>query len=295
MFCGKCGVRLPDDAVKCDRCGAPVRIRPARVKKQEQAEKGAASKQKSVHQNEKEKEIQEPVQDPVFFEDAGDKVDVRSILKIARGEEAEFEEDSGNRPEEAESAAAGKAAQSSRETRKKQGNSLSGTGAVQRTQMSREAYLASLPVKEKIRRRISEALHSREEAEEARRMRSHMMRAAKHYGVELSEKDLQAPQPARSDRTESHVVIEEQVSRERAEKVRARLEERQASAPGKTAAETAAAKADAVKEAAAEKAEAQKAAKAEVTERVATDKASKAEAAAAEKAAAEKAAAANAS
>ena len=29
MYCAKCGAVLAEDAKKCDRCGAPVRIRPA--------------------------------------------------------------------------------------------------------------------------------------------------------------------------------------------------------------------------------------------------------------------------
>ena len=35
MFCSKCGARLADGAKKCDKCGAPVRVRSAAVSKKE--------------------------------------------------------------------------------------------------------------------------------------------------------------------------------------------------------------------------------------------------------------------
>ena len=35
MFCSKCGARLADGAKKCDKCGAPVRVRSAAESKKE--------------------------------------------------------------------------------------------------------------------------------------------------------------------------------------------------------------------------------------------------------------------
>ena len=107
-----------------------------------------------------------------------------------------------------------------------------------------DAYLASLPMQEQLRRRIAQIRHRREEAAEARRMQTHLDRAARYYETEpdsaagapavmpfsaLSRALSRIPTEAQSTEPEEvpdtdPSLIEEEISREREAKTRARIE-----------------------------------------------------------------------
>ena len=130
MFCGKCGASLPEDAVKCDKCGAPVRIRSAAAK----------NRKKDRNQSRREPSRKEmPAQEPFPKEVPAKEMPV--VEKPVRS-------DSG---------------------------------------ITMESYLASLPLRERIRRKIAETGHRLAETADEKNMRSHMERAAKYYGVPLDE------------------------------------------------------------------------------------------------------------
>ncbi|MBQ2642059.1 MAG: hypothetical protein IJG15_08690 [Lachnospiraceae bacterium] len=107
-----------------------------------------------------------------------------------------------------------------------------------------DAYLASLPMQEQLRRRIAQIRHRREEASEARRMQNHLNRAARYYETEsdpaadatsamtfsaLSRALSRIPTEAQStapqeDEMVEPAQIEEEIAREREAKTRARIE-----------------------------------------------------------------------
>lgn len=92
MYCAKCGAVLAEDAKKCDRCGAPVRIRPAAADHNRRADDSVHTGKKTRPAGKAEDHLPEntmnTVMDPVNLKKTGS-LDVETILKIVHEEEAE--------------------------------------------------------------------------------------------------------------------------------------------------------------------------------------------------------------
>ena len=262
MFCGKCGARLPEDAVACDKCGAPVRIRPEAAEYMENKEKtsGKTSEKTSGKTSEKTTE-------------GGQSATSRKVKnngrkngnssgshrkkhrhpegnKTSRGQENRNAENHTRRKKQAP---AEEHEQPRRRTvpaaeepaRRQPAPKPVKTALVERpVYEDMDAYLASLPMQEQLRRRIAQIRHRREEAAEARRMQTHLDRAARYYETEpdsaagapavmpfsaLSRALSRIPTEAQSTEPEEvpdtdPSLIEEEISREREAKTRARIE-----------------------------------------------------------------------
>ncbi len=290
MFCAKCGAVLADDARKCDRCGAPVRIRPNQAGKKAKSGKAVSSlpDEAVIPSGEAvEKGLeQESFMDPVFFEEAGGNVDVDAIIKIARGEDPAGEEhsdeakknmkgsragnaakaeksekaespkkpekaekaeraDNPKRPEKAEKADNPKKAEKAKRAEKaeKPGKPLedkdffavddesaeseTGIAAMEESQaeapeLTMDSYLSSLPLIEKIRRKIQARHHEREEAADEQRMKKHLEKASKHFLDDESEKQKREELRLQAERRKEEKARAEKAE---AERVRAQREE----------------------------------------------------------------------
>ena len=254
MFCAKCGAVIAENAVKCDQCGAPVRIRPVQASKsagkipdpkaEQPLKSGRSSKasksdhsskssrssgtakkgRKPVHNAEEanmpsreavEKSLQEDsFMDPVFFEEAGGNVDVEAIKRIARGEIP----DDGDLNEDDRP-----------------------TAVISSREQDMEAYLETLSLIEKARRFFSESHHRRQEAADERNMRKHIERAEKHFAAEEAER-----KKAEEARAEAIRRSQEEKARAQKEEARraeaARLQEERARAQKEEAARAEAAR-----------------------------------------------------
>lgn len=207
MFCAKCGAVLPDNAEKCDQCGARVRIRPDQSgRKKIGGKTGSSRSDESALRSEKnaEKAIQEEsLMDPVFFEEAGKDVDVQAIIKIAHGEDPYKTE----KAEEDKRDAVKKDYSFSRSVSRK---SEAGEDEKGDPELNMESYLESLPLIEKIRRKIKEYHHKRAESADEKRMKKHLERASKHFS-EVESEDLKAEERR----------LQKEAARRREEKLRA--------------------------------------------------------------------------
>lgn len=262
MFCGKCGARLPEDAVACDKCGAPVRIRPEAAEYMENKEKtsGKTSEKTSGKTSEKTTEGGQSATSRKV-KNNGRKNGNSSAShrkknrypegnKTSRGQENRNAENHTRRKKQAP---AEEHEQPRRRTvpaaeepaRRQPAPKPVKTALVERpVYEDMDAYLASLPMQEQLRRRIAQIRHRREEAAEARRMQTHLDRAARYYETEpdsaagapavmsfsaLSRALSRIPTEAQSTEPEEvpdtdPSLIEEEISREREAKTRARIE-----------------------------------------------------------------------
>ena len=193
MFCAKCGAVLAENAKKCQKCGAPVRIRPAGAKKNVQKNKKTRVPEERERipspEDLEEGFREEEFMDPVFFEEADENVDVDAIIRIARGK------DPGTAP----------------------GKDPLGTMDQGDSGLDMPTYLESLPLMEKARRKLAASLHRRAEAADERRMRRQIQRAEKFY----DRQELEAYAET-ADRTEDDFAAD----REREEAARREQESR---------------------------------------------------------------------
>ena len=258
MFCGKCGARLPEDAVACDKCGAPVRIRPEAAEYMENKEKtsgktsektsekttegGQSATSRKVKNNGRKNGNSSGSHRKKNRHPEGN--------KTSRGQENRNAENHTRRKKQAP---AEEHEQPRRRTvpaaeepaRRQPAPKPVKTALVERpVYEDMDAYLASLPMQEQLRRRIAQIRHRREEAAEARRMQTHLDRAARYYETEpdsaagapavmpfsaLSRALSRIPTEAQSTEPEEvpdtdPSLIEEEISREREAKTRARIE-----------------------------------------------------------------------
>ena len=93
MYCAKCGARLAEGAKKCDKCGEAVRVRPAAAS-EKHIDKAFDYAPGNLNKKDNHKgksgdsfSADQKVQDPAFCEEPGENVDVQSIIRIAHGEE----------------------------------------------------------------------------------------------------------------------------------------------------------------------------------------------------------------
>ena len=188
MFCAKCGAVLPDNAEKCDECGARVRIRPDKSGRKNKDGKSRMSRRDgAVLPAEKDAEKarqEEALMDPVFFNEAGKDVDVDAIIRIAHGEvpdKAELIENDKKDAVKKESSSGKSGSRRFEAEEPEKGD----------PELNMESYLESLPLIEKIRRKIQAYHHKREEAADEKRMRKHLERASRHFS-EVESEDLKA-------------------------------------------------------------------------------------------------------
>ena len=228
MFCAKCGAVLADDARKCDKCGAPVRIRPNQPDKKGRGGKSAFSvpDESDLPSREAvENSLQQDLfMDPVFFQEADENLDVDTIIKIARGEDPGIIEHAPE-PE---------------------------------PELDMETYLQSLPLIEKIRRRLQARHHAREEAADDKRMKKHLERASKHFSeaenAAIHAEEMRLEEAARRKREKARAEAE-RVRMQQQEAARRQEEKLLAE---KAEAERAEAEREAFRKAEAEKAEAER-------------------------------------
>lgn len=230
---------MADHARKCDQCGAPVRVRPPKAA----AAKGARKKLSDFSeaniptQEDVEKSLREETfMDPVFFKEAGGDVDVEAIIKIARGEETGAAEEAGTEDDRP-------------------------TAVISNPELDMAAYLESLPLIEKARRKFSASHHRRAEAADEKRMRRQLERASRHFAAEEAAGERAEADRAEQARRRRERALAEKEKAERAAAEEARRREERALA-GKAEAERAAAEEARRREerAFAEKAEAERAA-----------------------------------
>lgn len=227
MFCAKCGAVLADDARKCDKCGAPVRIRPNQPDKKGRGGKSAFSvpDESDLPSREAvENSLQQDLfMDPVFFQEADENLDVDTIIKIARGEDPGIIEHAPEPEPEPE------------------------------PELDMETYLQSLPLIEKIRRRLQARHHAREEAADDKRMKKHLERASKHFSeaenAAIHAEEMRLEEAARRKREKA---------RAEAERVRMQQQEAARRQEEKLLAEKAEAEREEFRKAEAERAEAEK-------------------------------------
>ena len=227
MFCAKCGAVLADDARKCDKCGAPVRIRPNQPDKKGRGGKSAFSvpDESDLPSREAvENSLQQDLfMDPVFFQEADENLDVDTIIKIARGEDPGIIEHAPEPEPEPE------------------------------PELDMETYLQSLPLIEKIRRRLQARHHAREEATDDKRMKKHLERASKHFSeaenAAIHAEEMRLEEAARRKREKA---------RAEAERVRMQQQEAARRQEEKLLAEKAEAEREEFRKAEAERAEAEK-------------------------------------
>ena len=232
MFCAKCGAVLADDARKCDKCGAPVRIRPNQPDKKGRGGKSAFSvpDESDLPSREAvENSLQQDLfMDPVFFQEADENLDVDTIIKIARGEDPGIIEHAPEPEPEPE------------------------------PELDMETYLQSLPLIEKIRRRLQARHHAREEAADDKRMKKHLERASKHFSeaenAAIHAEEMRLEEAARRKREKARAEAE-RVRMQQQEAARRQEEKLLAE---KAEAERAEAEREAFRKAEAEKAEAER-------------------------------------
>lgn len=243
MFCAKCGAVLADDARKCDKCGAPVRIRPNQPDKKGRGGKSAFSvpDESDLPSREAvENSLQQDLfMDPVFFQEADENLDVDTIIKIARGEDPGIIEHAPEPEPEPE------------------------------PELDMETYLQSLPLIEKIRRRLQARHHAREEAADDKRMNKHLERASKHFSeaenAAIHAEEMRLEEAARRKREKARAEAErvrmqqQEAARRQEEKLLAEKAEAEREAFRKAEAEKAEAEREEFRKAEAERAEAEKA------------------------------------
>lgn len=243
MFCAKCGAVLADDARKCDKCGAPVRIRPNQPDKKGRGGKSAFSvpDESDLPSREAvENSLQQDLfMDPVFFQEADENLDVDTIIKIARGEDPGIIEHAPEPEPEPE------------------------------PELDMETYLQSLPLIEKIRRRLQARHHAREEAADDKRMKKHLERASKHFSeaenAAIHAEEMRLEEAARRKREKARAEAErvrmqqQEAARRQEEKLLAEKAEAEREAFRKAEAEKAEAEREEFRKAEAERAEAEKA------------------------------------
>ena len=183
MFCAKCGASLKDDAMQCDKCGAPVRIRPAAETREEEFSAFSVPDEKALesrlpdakdrngrkHKKKKGRSGSEDTfRDPVYYEDVTDELDVGEILRIVRGQEGSAEAGADSSYETGED---------DFDSEDRYGGDLDDLEDV------------PLPLMERIRRRLAEAHHVRAEADDEKAMARHLARAEKYYDLQESMAD----------------------------------------------------------------------------------------------------------
>ena len=133
MYCAKCGAVLAEDAKKCDRCGAPVRIRPAAADHNRRADDSVHTGKKTRPAGKAEDHLPEntmnTVMDPVNLKKTGS-LDVETILKIVHEEEAEAdvasEREAAASPKSPENSGRSRSGKNSKPSRKNTNRKASG-------------------------------------------------------------------------------------------------------------------------------------------------------------------------
>lgn len=199
MYCAKCGAVLAEDAKKCDRCGAPVRIRPAAADHNRRADDSVHTAKKTRPAGKAEDHLPEntmnTVMDPVNLKKTGS-LDVETILKIVHEEEAEAdvasEREAAASPKSPENSGRSGSGKNSKPSRKNTNRKTSGRTA---SEKQTESAAHAEPVKraESVKHAEPERHREAEKNAEPAKRQEMEKRSKKEEPAMIADPDLDMP------------------------------------------------------------------------------------------------------
>ena len=199
MYCAKCGAVLAEDAKKCDRCGAPVRIRPAAADHNRRADDSVHTGKKTRLAGKAEDHLPEntmnTVMDPVNLKKTGS-LDVETILKIVHEEEAEAdvasEREAAASPKSPENSGRSGSGKNSKPSRKNTNRKASGRTA---SEKQTESAAHAEPVKraESVKHAEPERHREAEKNAEPAKRQEMEKRSKKEEPAMIADPDLDMP------------------------------------------------------------------------------------------------------
>lgn len=199
MYCAKCGAVLAEDAKKCDRCGAPVRIRPAAADHNRRADDSVHTGKKTRPAGKAEDHLPEntmnTVMDPVNLKKTGS-LDVETILKIVHEEEAEAdvasEREAAASPKSPENSGRSGSGKNSKPSRKNTNRKASGRTA---SEKQTESAAHAEPVKraESVKHAEPERHREAEKNAEPAKRQEMEKRSKKEEPAMIADPDLDMP------------------------------------------------------------------------------------------------------
>lgn len=199
MYCAKCGAVLAEDAKKCDRCGAPVRIRPAAADHNRRADDSVHTGKKTRPAGKAEDHLPEntmnTVMDPVNLKKTGS-LDVETILKIVHEEEAEAdvasEREAAASPKSPENSGRSGSGKNSKPSRKNTNRKASGRTA---SEKQTESAAHAEPVKraESVKHAEPERHREAEKNAESAKRQEVEKRSKKEEPAMIADPDLDMP------------------------------------------------------------------------------------------------------
>lgn len=199
MYCAKCGAVLAEDAKKCDRCGAPVRIRPAAADHNRRADDSVHTAKKTRPAGKAEDHLPEntmnTVMDPVNLKKTGS-LDVETILKIVHEEEAEAdvasEREAAASPKSPENSGRSGSGKNSKPSRKNTNRKASGRTA---SEKQTESAAHAEPVKraESVKHAEPERHREAEKNAEPAKRQEMEKRSKKEEPAMIADPDLDMP------------------------------------------------------------------------------------------------------
>ena len=197
MYCAKCGAVLAEDAKKCDRCGAPVRIRPAAADHNRRADDSVHTGKKTRPAGKAEDHLPEntmnTVMDPVNLKKTGS-LDVETILKIVHEEEAAVpsEREAAASPKSPENSGRSGSGKNSKPSRKNTNRKASGRTA---SEKQTESAAHAEPVKraESVKHAEPERHREAEKNAEPAKRQEMEKRSKKEEPAMIADPDLDMP------------------------------------------------------------------------------------------------------
>lgn len=197
MYCAKCGAVLAEDAKKCDRCGAPVRIRPAAADHNRRADDSVHTAKKTRPAGKAEDHLPEntmnTVMDPVNLKKTGS-LDVEKILKIVHEEEAAVpsEREAAASPKSPENSGRSGSGKNSKPSRKNTNRKASGRTA---SEKQTESAAHAEPVKraESVKHAEPERHREAEKNAEPAKRQEMEKRSKKEEPAMIADPDLDMP------------------------------------------------------------------------------------------------------
>ena len=199
MYCAKCGAVLAEDAKKCDRCGAPVRIRPAAADHNRRADDSVHTAKKTRPAGKAEDHLPEntmnTVMDPVNLKKTGS-LDVETILKIVHEEEAEAdvasEREAAASPKSPENSGRSRSGKNSKPSRKNTNRKASGR-TVSEKQTEPAAHAEPVKRAESVKHAEPERHREAEKNAEPAKRQEIEKRSKKEEPAMIADPDLDMP------------------------------------------------------------------------------------------------------
>ena len=199
MYCAKCGAVLAEDAKKCDRCGAPVRIRPAAADHNRRADDSVHTGKKTRPAGKAEDHLPEntmnTVMDPVNLKKTGS-LDVETILKIVHEEEAEAdvasEREAAASPKSPENSGRSRSGKNSKPSRKNTNRKASGR-TVSEKQTEPAAHAEPVKRAESVKHAEPERHREAEKNAEPAKRQEIEKRSKKEEPAMIADPDLDMP------------------------------------------------------------------------------------------------------